>query len=434
MKVSVIIPVHNAAKYLHACLDSVLKQTLTDLQVICVDDASTDESPEIVLSYSRRDSRVMLIRQPFTMYAGQCRNTGLVAATGEYVHFLDADDIVEDGAYQRYYKLAKETDADIVKGKCRCFDNDTGESSTTAILSFSGLPKELYGQVICFSEQPEAFSHVSVVPWNGLYKRTFLTDKGIWFNDFICVNDRSFFNEAVLAAGRIVLTRTHLVKYRINNSQSLVGNRARNFDCQFRSFALVQKQCEKYGIKGKNLGIILRRELTDLFIWYRKYRNVPEVQEAIIASTTDFARSLDMEPLLDCPPDVKWYYDYLLLTQDSILTVGLYLDGEETQIKECLAGIRAQSMDQFLLYGISPDGQGYEIFEEMAGEDDRFRGVLSCAHQLPQDAPYTFEMRPAVCQDKDTFKNYIKKIMESSDNLKPRRAQISENGELRLIS
>lgn len=432
MKLSVIIPVHNAAKYLRACLDSVLKQTLKDLQVICVDDASTDDSPDIVAEYSRRDPRVMLIRQPFTMYAGHCRNTGLVAAMGEYVHFLDSDDLVEDGAYQRYYKLAKETDADMVKGKCRCFDNQTGEFSTTAILNFSGLPKELYGTITRFSETPEAFSHVSVVPWNGIYRRSFLVDRGIWFNDFICVNDRSFFNEVSLAAGRVVFTREHLVKYRINNSQSLVGNRARNFDCQFRSFALVQKQCEKYGITGKNLGLVLRRELTDLFIWYRKYRSVPEVQENIVSSTTEFAKKLDLTPLLDCPPDFKWYYDYLLLTLPHILTVGLYLDGEEAQLKECLASIQTQSMDQFLLYGISTDGRGQEIFKEFAEKDAHFRGVLSSAQQLPQDAPYTFEMRPVALPDADAFKNYIKKIMESSENLQPRRAQIADTGELHI--
>ena len=117
MKLSVIIPVHNAAPYLPACLDSVLSQDLTDLQVICVDDDSTDQSAQIITNYTHKDSRVMLIRHPMTMYAGSCRNTGLVAATGEYVHFLDSDDIVEKGAYRRYYQLAKEMDADMVKGK-----------------------------------------------------------------------------------------------------------------------------------------------------------------------------------------------------------------------------------------------------------------------------------------------------------------------------
>ena len=107
MKLSVIIPVHNAAPYLPACLDSVLSQDLTDLQVICVDDDSTDQSAQIITNYTHKDSRVMLIRHPMTMYAGSCRNTGLVAATGEYVHFLDSDDIVEKGGYRRYYQLAK---------------------------------------------------------------------------------------------------------------------------------------------------------------------------------------------------------------------------------------------------------------------------------------------------------------------------------------
>ena len=105
------------------------------------------------------------------------------------------------------------------------------------------------------------------------------------------------------------------MKYRINNNQSLMGNRARNFQCQFQSFAIVQEQCRKYSLTGQALAYILERELIDLFIWYRKYKKLPEIQDNIISQTTAFARALDISPLTDRPPAFKWYYDYLLLTQ-----------------------------------------------------------------------------------------------------------------------
>lgn len=315
MKLSVIIPVHNAAKYLNACLDSVLNQDIQDLEVICVDDASTDSSAEIIAEYQKQDSRVSLIKNPSTMYAGTCRNTGLKAAQGEYVHFLDSDDMIEEGAYLRYYNMAKEVDADLVKGRSNCFDNDTDEISTTPLLDLSEVPEDAFGNVTTFAQMPEIFSHVSVVPWNGIYKTSFLKKNGIEFNHLICVNDRSFFNEAVILAGRILLTKERLVKYRINNNQSLMGNRARNFQCQFQSFAIVQEQCRKYSLTGQSLACILERELIDLFIWYRKYKKLPEIQDNIISQTTEFARTLDISPLTDHPPAFKWYYDYLLLTR-----------------------------------------------------------------------------------------------------------------------
>ena len=419
MKLSVIIPVHNAAPYLTACLDSVLSQDLTDLQVICVDDASTDQSAQIITSYANKDSRVMLIRHPMTMYAGSCRNTGLVAATGEYVHFLDSDDIVEKGAYRRYYQLAKENDADMVKGRSRCFDHTTGEISSTAILRFAGLPEELYGQVISFSQNPKAFSHVSVVPWNGIYRRQFLREHHLWFNDFICVNDRSFFNEVALAADRVVFIKDRLVKYRINNSQSLVGNRARNFQCQFRSFALVQKQCQKYNITGAALAEVLNRELTDLFIWYRKYRNVPEVQENIISSTTEFAHSLDLLPLKDHPPAFKWYYDYLLLTQQHVLTIALHLNGSGEQLSKCLESIALQDMPKFKVYGIAPSGTDTSVFQSFMSKDSRFYGTLASISDIPEESAYFLELQPTILKDAHTFTGLIRRSMEEASDLSP---------------
>ena len=421
MKLSVIIPVHNAAPYLPACLDSVLSQDLTDLQVICVDDDSTDQSAQIITNYTHKDSRVMLIRHPMTMYAGSCRNTGLVAATGEYVHFLDSDDIVEKGAYRRYYQLAKEMDADMVKGKSRCFDNATGQISSTAILRFSGLPEELYGKVVSFSQNPSAFSHVSVVPWNGIYKRQFLLEHRLWFNDFICVNDRSFFNEVSLAADRVVFTKDRLVKYRINNSQSLVGNRARNFQCQFRSFALIRKQCQKYNITGAALAEILNRELTDLFIWYRKYRNVPEVQESILSSTTEFARSLDILPLKDYPPAFKWYYDYLLLTQDHILIIALHLNSSAEQLTKCMESITLQDMPKFRVYGIAPSGTDTSVYQSFMDKDSRFCGILLSSEDIPKENVYFLELKPIVLKDADTFQKLIRQSMETAKNMAPVR-------------
>lgn len=343
MKLSVIIPVHNAANYLNACLDSVLSQDIQDLEVICVDDASTDNSTEIIAEYQQKDPRVSLIENPSTMYAGTCRNTGLKAAQGEYVHFLDSDDIIEEGAYLRYYNLAKESDADLVKGRSNCFDNDTGEISTTPLLDLSEVPEEAFGKVTAFTQTPEIFNHISVVPWNGIYKTSFLKENKIEFNHLICVNDRSFFNEAIILAQRILLTKEHLVKYRINNNQSLMGNRARNFQCQFQSFAIVREQCEKYSLTGRLLACILERELIDLFIWYRKYKKLPEIQDSIISQTKDFSLSLDISPLTDYPPAFKWYYDYLLLTQPPFFQSYLKDFEKESDCKKQVKKIMAQS-------------------------------------------------------------------------------------------
>ena len=99
-KVSVIIPVYKTEAYLPECLDSVLSQTLGDLEVICIDDCSPDRSGEILDAYARRDGRVQVIHLPENRRQGYGRNRGLERATGEYVYFLDSDDMIEPQALE----------------------------------------------------------------------------------------------------------------------------------------------------------------------------------------------------------------------------------------------------------------------------------------------------------------------------------------------
>ena len=282
MKLTTIIPVHNAEKYITATLDSVLQQDLgnpEELEVICVDDASTDASVALIKDYQQKDSRIRLFLNEKTRFAGACRNKGIEEAHGDYLHFLDADDLVEKGAYQKYLSIAEQADADMIKGCAVFFDNETGELSDTPLFALSDVPAECFDKVLNFHQAPEIFSHISVVPWNAIYKRKFILEKGLRFNNLICVNDRSFYSEAVFTANRIWLTHEQIVRYRVNNSASLVGNRARNFHCEFDSWQLIMNQCTKYNIQGRELAIVMERELIDIFIWYRKYKKIPEISE-----------------------------------------------------------------------------------------------------------------------------------------------------------
>ena len=314
MKLTTIIPVHNAEKYITATLDSVLSQDLgnpENLEVICVDDASTDASVAVIEEYQKKDPRIRLFCNKKNQFAGVCRNRGIEKASGDYIHFLDADDLVEKGAYEKYLAIAEQTNADMIKGCAVCFDNETGELSHTPLFALSDVPAVAFDKLLDFNQVPEVFSHISVVPWNAIYKRAFLLEKGLRFNNLVCVNDRSFYSEAVFTADRIWLTHEQIVRYRVNNSASLVGNRARNFHCEFDSWQLIMDQCARYNIQGRQLAIVMERELIDIFIWYRKYKNIPEISQDIISQTKEFAKELDITPLEGFPPAFKWYYDYL---------------------------------------------------------------------------------------------------------------------------
>ena len=113
-KVSIIVPVRNTQAYLGECLDSALGQTLADIEVICVDDASDDGSSEILRQYAERDSRVRVITYSETKSASQARKDGVLASTGEYILFVDADDTLETGACERLYEEVRRDPVDIL--------------------------------------------------------------------------------------------------------------------------------------------------------------------------------------------------------------------------------------------------------------------------------------------------------------------------------
>ena len=112
IKVSVIITIYNGEAYLRQCLDSVCSQTLKDIEIICVDDGSTDSSWDILESYRAKDNRFKLYRQQ-NLYAVTARNNGKSHAVGEYLIFWDCDDFFELNALERMYEEAKSVDADI---------------------------------------------------------------------------------------------------------------------------------------------------------------------------------------------------------------------------------------------------------------------------------------------------------------------------------
>ena len=125
IKVSVVVPVYNQEKYLERCLDSILAQTLKEIEIILVDDGSTDATPQILNRYQQQDERITVLHQQ-NLYAGVARNNGLKSAQGEYVIFWDSDDYFPEDALEALYDEIKKQDADICVGEAVKMDVYTG--------------------------------------------------------------------------------------------------------------------------------------------------------------------------------------------------------------------------------------------------------------------------------------------------------------------
>ena len=114
IKVSIVVPIYNVEKYLSQCLDSICAQTLSDIEIICVDDGSTDGCPDLLESYRKRDDRFKIIRKANSGY-GDSMNKGFAAATGEYIGIVESDDFIEPEMFETLYNAAIQNDADVVK-------------------------------------------------------------------------------------------------------------------------------------------------------------------------------------------------------------------------------------------------------------------------------------------------------------------------------
>ena len=112
MKISIIVPVYNVEKYLERCLDSLINQTLKDIEIICINDGSTDNSSEILKEYAKKDSRIIIINQN-NQGISVARNNGMNKAKGKYIGFVDSDDWVDLDFFEKLYKAAEKHNAQI---------------------------------------------------------------------------------------------------------------------------------------------------------------------------------------------------------------------------------------------------------------------------------------------------------------------------------
>ena len=285
-KLSVIMPVHNAARTLPQALDSVLSQSLEDLELICVDDGSTDESLSVLEDCAAKDGRVRVFSQE-NLHAGPARNRGLEAARGEYVHFLDADDFALPFAYEVLCSKADKHDLDALF--CAAVDWDESEQSFVAKRrdNLLLLGPDDFGRLVGLEEGSPIY-RVCVAPWAALYRRSFLVDHDIRFGDLFCVNDRAFFDAAITNAGRMMVCRDRAVCHRVNQEGSLVDARAAHFDCHFRSIEQIVGRMHRDGVDLKVQERILREEFNDLFYWFGLLADGSELGGSIVRQTADF--------------------------------------------------------------------------------------------------------------------------------------------------
>ena len=190
-KISIIIPIYNTESYLIKCLDSVINQTYCNLEIILVDDGSTDGSKQIIEDYEKKDSRIVAVYKKNAGVAN-ARNTGLQISTGEYIGFVDSDDWIEPDMYQELVRVVKSERIDIVSGN---YYFDKGEEQVVA-KNLKPISREVFdkNQLLEYVFMRDSYKGLAAYPWNKIFRRDILRNN----DQYITYEDKYKIGEDVL--------------------------------------------------------------------------------------------------------------------------------------------------------------------------------------------------------------------------------------------
>ncbi|QOS67181.1 glycosyltransferase family 2 protein [Eggerthella guodeyinii] len=262
--VSVVIPVHNAEAYLDQCLESVARQDLEDIEVICIDDASIDGSARVVESFVQRDGRFKLLINDQNLGAGPTRNKGIEAARGDYVSFLDSDDTISPDALGKIHAHCLETDADICCCPITLWHPSNGtEEDLPFSLNPSLLPPGITEPFSCKEAGIAAFLFTNPSVCTKMFKRTFLEKIDARFTGHRIAEDLLFTYSAFVQTDRIAILEGRF--YRYNQDKPDTGA---NLGAEMMS-ELVRAMDElRDRIVSRGMYETYRKALSNLFLYH----------------------------------------------------------------------------------------------------------------------------------------------------------------------
>ena len=221
-KVSIIMPSLNVANYITECMDSVLGQTLQDIEVLAIDAGSTDGTLEMLQNYACNDSRVKVIVSDKKSYGYQV-NIGISQARGEYIGIVETDDIILPDMYETLYSKAIETGADYVKGTAKAFGVlPNGKKWELPIARVFG-DKQKYARVFAPCENPWILLH-DIYLWTGIYRRDFVSAIRLNESAGAAFQDQGFLFQTISSAQRAIYIEKDVYLYRQDNGNSSIVN------------------------------------------------------------------------------------------------------------------------------------------------------------------------------------------------------------------
>lgn len=244
--VSVIVPVYNAEKHLDECIRSICAQTLRNIEIICVDDGSTDSSVEILNRFSQEDPRIAVVRQE-NAGAGAARNHGMRLATGKYLSFLDADDFFDPQMLEKAFAKAEADQAELVVFKADFYNEKLHRFSPCSYgLRENMLP--VHRPFAGVEIEKDVFKVVVGWAWDKLFRADFVRANSLQFQEQRSSNDMLFVFSALVKARRISTVPEILAHQRRHAGGTLSVTRERSWKCFYHALIALREQLRSWGL------------------------------------------------------------------------------------------------------------------------------------------------------------------------------------------
>lgn len=319
-KVSVVIPIYNVEKYLRQCLDSVVNQTLRDIEIICVNDGSTDSSLDIINEYAARDNRIIIINKKNTGY-GNSMNIGFDKATGEYIGIIESDDYAEANMFEYLYSQAQNSDLDVIKSSYYFYYSRPTEKNVKQEIASEIMCKRIFCPRSDFKAPMEMVEFFNIKPtiWSSLYRKEFVRENNIRFNETpgASYQDASFNFKIWCCAERVQLTNAAFLHYRQDNENSSVNSSGKVF-CVCDEYEEMERFLTAHPLLPNELRLIKNRIKYDSYMW--NYERLALKYKYLFIERASLELKEDMESGNIEKKYFEWYKwkDLLLLIEDPV--------------------------------------------------------------------------------------------------------------------
>ena len=252
-KISIIIPIYNAENYLKRCLNSVINQTLKDIEIICINDCSKDNSLEILKEYSKKDNRIKIINLKENKGESKARNIGLDNTNSEYIAFLDNDDEIDLDFYEKLYNKAIKTNSDIVKAGVDIINYDKKHQ------------KDNLNELIKQNNSKLYFTHYW---WSAIYKSSLIKENNIKFLEkYEIGEDILFLNQAILNCKKLeIIDNTY---YHYHKRENSTDSKILNYE-KIKSIINIREIIINNILNYEDFDKLSDKIINDIFIWHIK--------------------------------------------------------------------------------------------------------------------------------------------------------------------